>query len=82
MSKVLLLLLLPPRMLQTLQTKFDDCSSPLVVGLQQELMVKWGSGCGSVGRAVASDTRGPRFESSHWQKFNYLLNIFLLSTVY
>ena len=28
-----------------------------------------GSGCGSVGRAVASDTRGPRFESSHRQKF-------------
>ena len=28
-----------------------------------------GSGCGSVGRAVASNTRGPRFESSHWQKF-------------
>ena len=28
-----------------------------------------GSGCGSVGRAVASDTRGPRFESSHQQKF-------------
>ena len=27
------------------------------------------SGCGSVGRAFASDTRGPRFESSHWQKF-------------
>ena len=27
-----------------------------------------GSGCGSVGRAVASDTRGPRFESSHRQK--------------
>ena len=22
--------------------------------------------CGSVGRAVASDTRGPRFKSSHW----------------
>ena len=37
-----------------------------------------GSGCGSVGRAVASDTRGPRFESSHWQN---LLNIYLLSTV-
>ena len=29
----------------------------------------WGSGCGSVGRAVASDTRGPRFKSSHRQKF-------------
>ena len=28
--------------------------------------VRHGSGCGSVGRAVASDTRGPRFESSHW----------------
>ena len=38
-----------------------------------------GSGCGSVGRAVASDTRGPRFESSHRQN---LLNICSLSTVY
>ena len=28
-----------------------------------------GSGCGSVGRAVAFDTRGPRFDSSHRQKF-------------
>ena len=27
----------------------------------------WGSGCGSVGRAVSSDTRGPRFKSSHRQ---------------
>ena len=26
-----------------------------------------GNDCGSVGRGVASDTRGPRFESSHWQ---------------
>ena len=40
-----------------------------------------GSGCGSVGRAVASDTRGPRFESSHQQKFISILNISLLSTV-
>ena len=37
-----------------------------------------GSGCGSVGRVVASNTRGPRFESSHQQN---LLNICLLSTV-
>ena len=37
-----------------------------------------GSGCGSVGRAVASDTRGPQFKSSHRQN---LLNICLLSTV-
>ena len=28
-----------------------------------------GSDCCSVGRAVASDTRGPRFESSHRQNF-------------
>ena len=41
-----------------------------------------GSGCGSVGKAVASDTRGLRFESSHRQKFIYILNICLLSTVY
>ena len=41
-----------------------------------------GSGCGSVGRAVSSDTRCPRFESSHQQKFIYTLNISLLSTVY
>ena len=26
-----------------------------------------GTGCGSVGCAVASDTRDPRFESRHWQ---------------
>ena len=26
-------------------------------------------GCGSVGRTVASDSRGPRFVSSHQQKF-------------
>ena len=32
------------------------------------------SGGGSVGRAVASDSRGPRFESSHRQKF--ILNIY------
>ena len=41
-----------------------------------------GSGCGSVGRAVASHTRCLRFESSHRQKIFYILNICLLSTVY
>ena len=29
-----------------------------------------GSGCGSVGRVVTSDTRDPRFESSHWRTFS------------
>ena len=33
-----------------------------------------GSGGGSIGRAVASNSRGPRFESSHRQKF--ILNIY------
>ena len=32
---------------------------------------RFGSGCGSVGRVVASDTRDPRFESSH--RLIYLL---------
>ena len=31
-----------------------------------------GSGCGSVGRVVASNTRDPRFESSHRQTFIYI----------
>ena len=34
-----------------------------------------GSGCGSVGTAVASDTRDPQFESRHWQSFIYQLYI-------
>ena len=32
-----------------------------------------GSGCGSVGRVVDSESRGPQFESSHRQKI--MLNI-------
>ena len=36
-------------------------------------------GCGSICRAVASNSRGPWFESSHRQKI--ILNIYLLSTV-
>ena len=30
-----------------------------------------GSGCGSVGWAVASDTKDPQFESHHQQNFIY-----------
>ena len=40
-----------------------------------------GSGCGSVGRAVASDTRDPRFESIHRQKFIYIKNLFTVNCV-
>ena len=32
------------------------------------------SGCGSVDRAVASYSRGPQFESSHWQHFILNMN--------
>ena len=32
-----------------------------------QIKIVKGSGCASVGKAVASDTRGPRFESSHRQ---------------
>ena len=35
--------------------------------LQRELLSNVGSGCGSEGRAVASDARGPRFKFSHQQ---------------
>ena len=50
--------------------------------LPESIGMRLGSGCGSVGRAVASDTKGPRLESSRWQIFTYLLNICLLSAVY
>ena len=42
---------------------------------------KWKWLCESVGRAVASNTRGPQFESNHRQ-FLFILNICLLSNVY
>ena len=35
------------------------------------------SGCGSVGRAVASNARGPRFISSHQQKFIFNIRYLL-----
>ena len=42
---------------------------------RQVRIVDLGSGGGgSVGRVVSSDSRGPQFESSHWQKF--ILNIY------
>ena len=41
-----------------------------------------GSGCGSVGRAVSSDTRGPWFESSHRQKCIYIEHLFTVNCVF
>ena len=39
-----------------------------------------GSSCGSVGRAVASDSRGPRFESSHRQNI-YIEHLFTVNCI-
>ena len=38
-----------------------------------------GSGCGSVGRAVAFNTRGPRFNSSHRQ--NFIEHLFIINCI-
>ena len=35
---------------------------------QEQMVTALGSGCGSVGRVAASDSRGRRFKSSHRQK--------------
>ena len=40
-----------------------------------------GSGCGSVGRAVASDTIGLRFESSRRQKIIYIWEVVVAQLV-
>ena len=39
----------------------------------------FGSGCGSVGRAVTSDTKGPLFKCSHL--LNFIPNMYLQLTV-
>ena len=38
-----------------------------------------GSGCGSVGRADAFETRGPRFDSSHRQ--NFIEHLFIINRI-
>ena len=48
---------------------------PIFAGtLRSRNLTNLGSGCGSVGRVVASKSRGPQFEYSHWQTF--ILNIY------
>ena len=55
---------------------FDTCTKLPLSRFSRfpQKSVTTGSGCGSVGRVVASDSRGRRFESSHCQKF--ILNIY------
>ena len=43
--------------------------------IRTKLLTPWGSGCGSVGRVVASDTRDPRIKSRHQQNFIYSCTI-------
>ena len=45
-------------------------NNPNRVKLANLVELSKGSGCGSGGRAVASDTRDPQFESQHLAKFN------------
>ena len=49
-------------------------------GKNKLIIADKGSGCGSVGRAVASHTRGPRVRIQLSAKI-YVLNIYLLSAV-
>ena len=47
---------------------------------QSNIFLLGGSGCGSVGRVVASDTKGRRFKSGHQQIFNRAF-VYLLTTL-
>ena len=73
------LLVIKHMSLKTIYTNFYDTSwsganSMSAFSPTLTFAIIWGSGCGSVGRAVASDSRGLWFESSHRQKF--MLNIY------
>ena len=43
--------------------------------LEKDKIRHKGSGCGSVGKPVASDTRDPWFESSLWQTLYFTFNV-------
>ena len=47
------------------------------------LVLNEGSGCSSVGRVVAFDTRGPRFNSSHMQNFigHLFVNLVIINCI-
>ena len=57
---------------------FITCRCGLTANIPINLPV--GNGCGSVGRAVASATRGPQFTSSHWQTF-FIEHLFTLNCI-
>ena len=55
---------------------FRPSIQSMLILVKNDLKMAWGSGGGSVGRAVASDTRDLQFEYQHQQSFMYqfLLN--------
>ena len=67
--------------------KFQPFSLKGLFGPAATVAIRWsknrkiGSGCKPVGRAVASDTRGLQFESSHRQKFIYIEHLFTVKCV-
>ena len=56
-------------------------ASALLVSKEISKNIRLGSECGSVSRAVASETRGPRFESSHWPIYFEKLGNYFLTAV-
>ena len=56
---------------RNIQGRYYKCSA--AVNYNSRIILKvisqYGNGCASVGRVVASNTRGPQFESRNWQKF-------------
>ena len=46
---------------------------------QNQIKTEQSGGCGSVGRAVAFDTKGPRFDSSHRQ--NFIEHLFIINCI-
>ena len=57
-----------------------DCWIDPVVHLHAQ-SIELGSGCGSVGRAIASDTRGPQFESRHRRIFIKNINLSIINCI-
>ena len=51
-------------------------------GLFATKVQEGGCGCGSVGRAVASNTRGPRIETSHRQNlYSTFIHLFTINCI-
>ena len=88
LKKMLILLVDPVHTIWLVVRCWHSCSSPVIsnvfkwrgivlgstVFISTKMQWKLGSGCGSVGWAVASNSKGPQFESSHLQTF--ILNIY------